>query len=53
MAPQAHICEYVVPNWWSCLGRIKRSGLDRGGMPLGASLKFQQIPGISVNLSAC
>lgn len=28
--PQAHIFECVVPNWWTCLGRIRRRGLCGG-----------------------
>ena len=42
--PITPMLEYLVPSWWNCLGRIKKSGLVVvvGGY-LGWVLKFQKI----------
>jgi hypothetical protein len=38
--PYIHICEYLIPNWWNCLGRLRRCGLAGGGVSLGVNFEI-------------
>lgn len=35
----AHTFEYSAPNWWNCLGMIRKYGLDGEGVSLGSRLQ--------------